>query len=154
MRVLVALSAAVLVLIASCSQDRAKHETNRAGQAIGEGATSFFNGLEAGAEKTVTSYDVRLSGELKAAGVSVTIARSTTGDDSNGHKPGLSFYVLNKSPITGILRLKLFNSKDQEIGRAVTSIGFTGDDARYVPFTLDKLVPVVTTKYVELDLKK
>ena len=157
MKPLLVLIAAALVLAANCGHDRlqdsAKHETSRAGQVIGEGATSFFQGLEEGAEKTVTNYDVRLSDELKTAGVSVTIAKHTDGDESNNYQQGLSFYVLNKAAIAGTLRLKLFSAKGQEIGRSTASIVFPADDARYVSFTLDKLVPIVITKYVEMDLK-
>ena len=43
--------------------------------------------------------------------------------------------------------------RGQEIGRSTASIVFPADDARYVSFTLDKLVPIVITKYVEMDLK-
>ena len=96
---------------------------------------------------------MRLSDELKATGVSVTIAKHTGGNESNNSQQGLSLYILNKTPVSGTLRLRLFSAKGQEIGRATTTIAFLADDARYVTFTLDKLVPIVMTKYAELDLK-
>ncbi|MBI3985824.1 MAG: hypothetical protein HY343_02805 [Lentisphaerae bacterium] len=61
--------------------------------------------------------------------------------------------MINKEPVSGHLRIRLFNDSDQEIGRATTPVSFPSDDARYVPFLLDKEIPVLMTKFVELDLK-
>jgi len=149
---------ACLVLCSGCGReslkDKAKRATNKAGQVVGEGASSFFTGVGEGVDKTITSYDVRLSDELKGLGVSVTIAKRMDGAASNNWQQGLSFYVLNKTPVSGALRLRLFNDKGQEIGRSSAQIVFGADDARYVPFTLNKEIPVSMTKYVELDLEK
>jgi len=135
-------------------REKAKRASNQAGQVVGEGASSFFTGVGEGVEKTVTSYDARLSDELKALGVSVTIAKRVEPCASNNWQRALSFYVLNRAPVAGVLRLRLFNDKDQEIGRATTPVDFKADDARYVPFVLDKEIPLIMTKYVALDLKK
>ena len=146
-----------LVLSAGCGQesmDKAKRATNKAGQVVGEGASSFFTGIGAGIDKTVTSYEVRLSDELKKAGVSVTVAKHIEGVASNNWRQALSFYVLNKAPVSGVLRLRLFNDKGQEIGRSIAPVAFGADDARYVPFYLDKEIPLALTRYVEMDLKK
>jgi len=158
MRIRTLLVVALAGLAAGCGREslkeRAKHATNKAGQLVGEGASSFFTGVGEGVERTVTSYDVRLSEELKAKGVSVTIAKHTDGTASNNWQHGLSFYVLNKIPVAGVLRLKLFSDKGQEIGRATTPVALPADDAKYVAFALDKEIPVSMTKYVELDLKQ
>lgn len=54
-----------LVLCGGCGReslkDKAKRVTNKAGQTVGEGASSFFTGVGEGIDKTITSYDVRLS---------------------------------------------------------------------------------------------
>jgi hypothetical protein len=130
-------------------QEKAKRATNKAGQVVGEGASSFFSGVGEGVDKTITDYDVRLSSELKELGLSTTIAKrvSTKGEDA------LSFYILNKSPVSGRLRLKMFNEKGDEIGRSTEEIIFEADDARYVQFGLDKEIPLMMVQYVELDLK-
>ena len=144
------------VLLAGCSReslkDKAKTVTNKAGAVVGEGASTFFVGMGEGIDKTVTSYDVRISDELKTLGVSVTVAKWT---NASGEKPHqiLTFYILNKAPVTGQLRLKLFNDADQEIGRSVTEVTFAADDAHYVPFELAEEVPVSLAKYVTLDIK-
>lgn len=147
-----------IALCCSCSReslgDKAKRATNKAGKIVGEGAGSFFAGVGEGVEKTVTSYDVRLSDELKDLGVSVTIAMRTEGNSSNNWQHALSFYVVNKAPVSGALRLRLFNEKDQEIGRAIAQVDFKADDARYVPFTIEKGIPLTLAKYVHLDLKE
>lgn len=146
-----------LVLSGGCGQesmDKAKRATNKAGQVVGEGASSFFTGIGAGIDKTIASYDVRLSNELKSAGVSVNVGKHVEGVASNNWRQALSFYVINKMPVTGVMRIRLFNDKGQEIGRSTAPIAFAADDARYVPFYLDKEIPLAMTRYVEMDLKK
>ena len=158
MRLLTSLTVVLLIVSAGCGREslkeQAKRATNKAGELVGEGASSFFTGVGEGVDKTVTSYDVRLSEELKAKGVSVTIAKHTEGSATSNWQHGLSFYVLNKTSVSGGLRLKLFNDKNQEVGRATTPINLPADNAKYVAFTLDKEIPVSMTKYVELDLKR
>lgn len=151
----------LLLCLAWCSacsrqslKERAKRATNKAGQVVGEGAGSFFTGVGAGVEKTITSYDVRLSDELKRLGVTVTIAKHAEASATNNGQHGLSFYILNKAPVAGTLVIRLFNDDRQEIGRAAAPVDFKADDARYTPFTLDKEIPISLTRYVELDLKR
>jgi hypothetical protein len=147
---------AVVVFATGCGRvkDKASRATNKAGQLVGEGASTFFTGVGAGIDKTITTYDVRLSEELRSAAVSTTIAKRMDGSASNNWQQTLSIYVQNQTPLTGTLRVRLFNDKDQEIGRSATPVVFAKDDARYVSFTLDKEIPVTMTKYVQMDLKK
>lgn len=144
-----------LSVLAGCGREslaeKARRATNKAGQVVGEGAGSFFTGVGEGVERSVTSYDVRISGELKTAGVSVTIAKHVDPAGTNG--PALSFYVMNKSPVTGTLRIRLFNAADQEIGRSIAVVDFKADDARYVPFALDREIPLTMARYVILERK-
>lgn len=147
-----------LTVCTGCSREairkKAKQATNKAGQVVGEGASTFFTGVGEGIVRTVTHYDVRLSDELKSLGLSVTIAQSVPAAGEDGKKPALSFYVLNQTALTGTLRLRLFNADGKEIGRSQARVDFAADDARYVPFVLDPEIPLSMTKYVELDLKK
>ena len=145
-----------LVLLTGCGRvkEQAKRATNKAGEVVGEGASSFFTGVGQGIDKTVTTYDVRLSDELRNEGLSTTIAKRMDGSSTNNWQQTLSIYVQNKAPLSGNLRIRLFNDKDQEIGRSTTKVGFAADDARYVPFTLDKEIPVTMTKYLQMDVKK
>ena len=136
------------------TMDRAKELTVKAGRAIGEGAGTFVSGVDEGYEKAVTTYDVRVAKELQLKGVAVTIAKHANGSGTNGPQKTLSFYVVNKQPVTGTLRIKLFNATTQEIGRATTAIALPVDNARYVPFVIDKDIPFSLTKFVEMDLKK
>jgi hypothetical protein len=147
---------AVMVFATGCGRvkDKASRATSKAGQLVGEGASTFFTGVGAGIDKTVTTYDVRLSEELRSAAVSTTIAKRMDGSASNNWQQTLSIYVQNQTPLTGTLRIRLFNDNDQEIGRSITPVVFAKDDARYVSFTLDKEIPVTMTKYVQMDLKK
>ncbi len=134
--------------------DKARRASNKAGQVVGESAGSFFSGVGEGVDKTITNYDVRLSDELKALGVSVTIAKRTAGPGADPLKgDGLSFYLLNRDAVSGTLRLRLFDDQNREIGRAVTPVVFAADDARYVAFALEKDVPLSMTRYVMMDLK-
>ena len=147
---------AAIVAATGCGRikDKASRATNKAGQLVGEGASTFFTGVGAGIDKTVTTYDVRLSEELRSAAVTTTIAKRMDGSASNNWQQTLSIYIQNQTPLTGTLRIRLFNDKDQEIGRSTTPVVFSKDDARYVAFTLDKEIPVTMTKYVQMDLKQ
>jgi hypothetical protein len=153
-------TAMLLVMVAALAsgcgrvKDKAARATNKAGQLLGEGASTFFTGVGEGIDKTTTTYDVRLSEELRSAAVSTTIAKRMDGGASNNWQQTLSIYVQNQAPLTGTLRVRLFNDKDQEIGRSTTPVALAKDDARYIPFTLDKEIPVTMTKYVKMDLKK
>jgi hypothetical protein len=144
------------ILLAGCGQvkEKANRTSNKAGQLVGESAGNFFTGVGAGIDKTITTYDIRLSEDLKNAGIATTIAKRTDGSASNNWQQTLSIYMRNSAPLKGALRICLFNDKDQEIGRATTPIDFAKDDARYVSFTLEKETPVGMTKYMQMDLKK
>ena len=147
---------AVALLMVGCGRvkDKASQATNKAGQLVGEGASAFFSGVGEGIDKTVTTYDVRVSEELKAAGISTTIVKRTDGCSTNEWQQTLRIYVQNQAPLTGTLRIRLFNDQDQEIGRSTAAVDFTKDDARYVSFVLDKEIPVSMAKYLQMDLKK
>lgn len=142
------------LLAAGCNQsetaDKAKELTGKAGRAIGEEAGTFFSGIGAGYEKAVTAYDVRIAKDLLSKGVGVSVAKHAEGSATNT----LSLYIINKQPVTGILRIKLFSAATQEIGRATAAVSLPADDARYVPFGLDKEIPLSLTTFIELDLKK
>lgn len=144
-----------LLMLAGCGREslteKARRASNKAGQVVGEGASSFFTGVGEGVERTVTSYDVRITDELKTAGVSVTIAKHVEPSGTNG--PALSFYMMNKSAVAGVLRIRLFNATDQEIGRSSSTVDFKADDARYVPFALDREIPLTMARYVILERK-
>ena len=149
---------AATLLIVGCNQsetaDRAKELTSKAGHAIGEGAGTFFAGVGAGYEKAVTAYDVHIANELAAKGVTVSVAKHAVGSGTNAAQTTLSLYIINKHPVTGTLRIKLFTAATQEIGRATAAVSLPADDARYVPFALNKEIPLSLTKFIELDLKK
>lgn len=146
----------MVVLVSGCGRvkDEASRATNKAGQLVGEGASTFFAGVGEGVDKTVTTYDVRLSEELRSAAISTTIAKRMDGSASNNWQQTLSIYVQNQTPFAGTLRIRLFNDKDQEIGRSTRVVDFVKDDARYVSFALDKEIPVTMTKYIQMDIKK
>ena len=127
---------------------------NKAGKTLGEGLGAVFSGIGEGVEKSMTARDVRISDELEAKGVSVTITMHTAGTATNQWQHGLSLYVVNKDAVAGTLRVKLFNGSTQEIGRATSPVTLPSDDAKYVQFLLDKEIPVLMTKFIELDLKK
>lgn len=147
---------AVVVVAVGCGRvkDEASRATNKAGQLVGEGASTFFTGVGAGIDKTVTTYDVRLADALRQAGVSTTIAKRMDGSASNNWQQALSIYVQNHSSLTGTLRIRLFNDKDQEIGRSTVPVVFAKDDARYVAFPLDREIPVTMTRYIQMDVKE
>ena len=52
---------ACLLVCSGCGResikDKAKRATNKAGQVVGEGASSFFAGVGEGIDKTITRYD-------------------------------------------------------------------------------------------------
>jgi len=145
-----------LVCVTGCGRvkDKATKATNKAGKLVGEGASTFITGVGEGIDKTITTYDVRLSDELKAAGVSTTIAKRVEGTADGSGERALSIYVQNQGPLTGNLRIRLYNENNQEIGRSTAAITFAKDDARYVSFVLDKEIPLTMTKYLKMDLKE
>ena len=145
----------LLLLLTGCGDqsetvDRAKEMTSKAGRAIGESAGTFFSSVGAGYEKSVTTYDVRVARELQVKGVAVSVAKHAEGNATNT----LSLYIINKQPVAGTLRIRLFTAATQEIGRATAGVTLQADDARYVPFGLNKEIPLPLTKFIELDLKK
>ena len=149
----------LLFLAAGCGDqsetvDRAKELTSKAGRAIGEGAGTFVSGVNAGYEKAVTAYDVRIAKELLTRGVAVSVAKHAEGSETNAWQQTVSLYVINRQPVAGTLRIKLFNAATQEIGRATAAVALPADNARYVPFGIDKEIPLPLTKFIELDLKK
>jgi hypothetical protein len=127
---------------------------NKAGKTLGEGLGAVFSGIGEGVEKSVTARDVRISDELVTKGVSVTVTKHTAGTATNQWQHGLSLYVVNKDAVAGTLRIKLFNGSTQEIGRATAPVTLPADDAKYIQFLLDKEIPVLMAKFIELDLKK
>lgn len=176
MRILIICTMAPMLLVAGCSrqsaEDRARQATskgtevvegvgeglskagNKAGKVMGEGLGAFFSGVGEGVEKSMTTRDVRISEELKAKGVSVTVTTYGNVVGTNQGQHALSIYVVTREAITGNLRIKLFNGASQEIGRAASAAILPADDAKYVQFLLDKEIPVLMTKFIELDLKK
>ena len=145
----------LLLLVAGCGDpsetvDRAKEMTSKAGHAIGEEAGTLFSSITAGYEKSVTAYDVRVAKELQSRGVTVSVAKQSEGSATNI----LSLYIINRLPVSGTLRIKLLNIATQEIGRATAAVSLPADNARYVPFAIDREVPLPLTRLIELDLKK
>ena len=145
----------LLTLAAGCGDpsetvDRARELTGKAGRAIGEGAGTFVSGVNAGYEKSILAYDVRIAPDLQARGVAVSVVKHAEAGVTNT----LSLYIINRQPVAGTLRIKLLNIATQEIGRATAAVSLPADNARYVPFAIDREVPLPLTRLIELDLKK
>ena len=145
---------AVLLSIVGCGESSprkaVKNAVNKAGKMVGEGTSTFFSGIGEGIDKASVDYDIRVNPILIEKGVSITLVKKTNGEKG---KHFLSFYILSKEAVSGVLRVKMFNAKNAEIGRSETKTDLEEDGGKYVDFELDEKIPLALVQYIELDKK-
>ena len=103
-----------------------------AGQKVGETILDFGSGIGKGIDKRMEVV-VDLAADVKALGLSTTVAKSMTIEPS---KPkGISVYFVASKPVKAKLMAKALNAAGEEIGRTVVDVDMAADDAKYLNFS-------------------
>jgi len=130
----------VISTLAAISCNRVKEKTkqtiNKGGEAVGKGATEFFEGVSEGVDKTM-QCKITLSEDLIKNGIR-TGKFFIDSDTLGGIKNKLSLYLIFEKDFSGIIKVKSFDKNGLESGR--TSLNITGKtgSANYFDFIFDR----------------
>jgi len=129
-------------LLFSC--ERVKNKTqdtiNAGGEAVGQSATEFVEGISEGIDKTLESK-VKLSPNLITNGLS-TGKFEISDNPLGGNDNLLTLYLIFDKDFDGILRVKVFDKNGLETGRAKLEVKGIKGDANYFDFTFGDRVKI------------
>ena len=136
------ISVFTILMLFSC--ERVKNKTqetiNAGGEAVGQSATEFVEGVSEGIDKTLEAK-VKLSPNLINKGLS-TGKFEITDNPLGGNDNLLTLYLIFDKDFDGILRVKVFDKNGLETGRAKLEVKGIKGDANYSDFTFGNRVEI------------
>ena len=134
-----------------------------AAESVTAGMGKVLKGVERGVEKSgryVTLSEAASQAGLQATKVQLvdssvasvdgaSASEASQGDSSGAH--GVEVYLVAERDVAGSLKVKVFNSLDQEIGRSRVTLKQGVDEGRYVRIPLDRQIELQAIHRVDLD---
>ncbi len=124
-----------IMLLFSCSGHSVKEKINTVGDAAGQTAGEFFKGVGKGVDKVL---EVKITSPASIADKGLQLGKSTVTSANEGTDNVLNVYAIFTKTFSGKLTAKVFDLKNNEIGRAAVEVTGKADDAQYVTFEFDK----------------
>ena len=139
-----------LLLILSCNdvKEKAKDTINKGGEAVGETATEFIEGVTEGVDRTLNSKVV-LSGALKDQGL--TTGKFYIESDSLGRDNKLVIYIITEKDFTGRLTVKVIDKKGLETGRQSLKLNRKAGEAAYHDIIFDDRTDIEVKSSIQID---
>ncbi|WP_118975504.1 hypothetical protein [Taibaiella koreensis] len=126
-----------MATVSSCNRarEKAKQSVNYAGAVVGKGSSEFLDGVADGVSQ---SFDctLELAKVLQSKGVKGGKFRITT--SNNGHENVVSVYLIFDKDYKGPVSARIFDSKDQEYGRATASLDVRAGSAGFTDLVFDE----------------
>lgn len=137
--------------------DALQDKGGAAADSITTGLGAVLKGVERGVEKS--QRKVELGKGAQQVGLQITkVLLTTDGHGSPASAPsesstshGLEMYVVTTQAVDGVLKVKVNNALDQEIGRTTVTLKQAADDGRYVQVPLFEQVDLHAVSKVWVD---
>lgn len=129
-------------------KDKAKNTVNKSGEAVGETATEFFNGVKKGVDNTLDSKII-ISDELKDKGIS--IGKYYIENDSLGKDNKLLIYIITEQDYEGVLTFKVFDKNNAEYGRQKIEVNSKAGDAAYHDVMFDSRTDIESKSTIKIN---
>jgi hypothetical protein len=144
------LSLLALSLTISCSdvKEKAKNTINKGGEAVGETATEFIEGVTEGVDRTLDNKIV-LSEVLKSQGINT--GKFYIESDSLGKDNKLVVYLITEKDFKGKLTFKIVDKKGLETGRKVVELNRKAGEAAYQDVTFDQRTDIEVKSTIQID---
>lgn len=124
-----------------------KKEGKEAMETVAEGTGQVVKGVGSGLEKGFKTMVVKVDESIAANGLGIT--RTVRGEEgTKAHT--VTAYITFEKAFTGVLELRAYDDKDQEVGRVKLDQTEKESGAHYVDFTFDERTPLLTAAYVQL----
>lgn len=139
-----------LSLTISCSdvKEKAKNTINKGGEAVGETATEFIEGVTEGVDRTLDNKIV-LSEVLKSQGINT--GKFYIESDSLGKDNKLVVYLITEKDFKGKLTFKIVDKKGLETGRKVVELNRKAGEAAYQDVTFDQRTDIEVKSTIQID---
>lgn len=140
--------------------DALQEKGSVAAESVTTGVGKVINGITRGVEKS--GRTAILTSNAQQAGLQVTkvqlpdlsLASSSTSSGTHtapADSNAINIYVLTSKQTTGTLKIKVFNTLGQEIGRSKIALAQGEDEAHYLTIPLDSHVDLEAISKVEVD---
>lgn len=141
---------AIATLVCSCNKvkDKTKETLNKGGEAVGEMATEFTEGVTEGVERTL-DCKVVLSEGLKAEGISY--GKFHIENDSLGKDNKLVIYLITEKAYKGNLTFKVTDKKGVEFGRQQLALDTKPGAAGYYDVVFDPRTDIEVKSTIEIN---
>lgn len=139
-----------LSLAVSCNnvKEKAKNTINKGGEAVGETATEFIEGVTEGVDRTLDNKIV-LSEGLKSQGVGT--GKFYIESDSLGKDNKLVIYLITEKDFKGKLTFKIVDKKGLETGRKVIELNRKAGEAAYQDVTFNQRTDIEVKSTIQID---
>ncbi|NDI99137.1 hypothetical protein GWA97_08635 [Flavobacterium sp. LaA7.5] len=138
----------LIISLIAVSCNKAKDTVNKGGEAVGETATEFINGISEGVDNTIDSKIV-ISDELKNKGIS--IGKYYLKKDDSGNNNILVIYIITENDFNGTLTFKVFDKKDAEYGRQKIEVSGKAGEASYYDVVFDSRTDIESKSTIKIN---
>lgn len=142
---------ALIFGLSSCSKikQKAKDTINSSGEAVGQTASEFVDGVAEGVEKTL-ERKIIISDTLSHLGLQ--IGKSNIENINGGDNNLLIVYVIFTQDFEEEIRVTAFDKTGQEIGRSNGKVTGKKDEATYWEFSFNNRTYIEVKSEIKFDL--
>lgn len=119
------------------------------GELVGEGFGRFFNGISKGLDNSVDAVKVAPHTDLIEQGLRFQVAESYNEKGWNDNL--IVVYVIYEKDFAGMLQMKVYNHKKQEMGRVKVWAENKEGEAEYLEFQFDKYTDYLQGGFATLE---
>ena len=118
----------------ACNHTKTTDKINTVGDATGKVLGEFVEGVSTGISE---AFDIKIDLPKNLTDKGISLGKCTVNSDSVGTDNLLSVYIIFNNDFNGTITAKAFDSKDQEMGRAILTLDGKKNEAKYFDFHFD-----------------
>lgn len=134
-------------ILTICSCQKAKETINKGGEAVGETATEFIEGVSEGVDRTL-ECKISLSEELIDKGVKT--GKFYIEDEGNRKDNKLVIYIITEKTLNDTLTFTAKDKKGVEFGRKKLVLNTKAGDASYYDVIFDARTDIEVKSTIEI----
>ncbi|MFL9843304.1 hypothetical protein [Flavobacterium rhizosphaerae] len=139
----------IALIIMSCNKvkDKTKETLNKGGEAVGEMATEFAEGVSEGVERTL-DCNIVISDRLKQKGLDRGKYYIANGEKGNNNK--LTIYLITDKPLNDTLTFLVKDKKGLEFGRQQLAVTAKAGEAHYYDVLFNERTNIEVKSTIEI----
>lgn len=137
----------VFCALTICSCQKAKETINKGGEAVGETATEFIEGVSEGVDRTL---ECKISLSEKRINEGIKTGKFYIEDEGNSKDNKLVIYIITEKAVNDTLTFTVKDKKGVEFGREKLILNTKAGDASYYDVIFDARTDIEAKSTIEI----